>query len=310
MTRPRFDAEPVERVRRQIVSRLRREAQDTGSVASRTLLRTIFPDHAYGRPTTGTPESVARIAVEDLRAFAAQRLGRDTLVIGAVGDIAPEALGPLVDQAFGSLSAASAPFAIPEVAPATDGGVTVVRMAVPQTEIQFAQAGLKRDHPDFYAATVLNQIVGGAFTSRLYQEVRERRGLVYSVYSSLAPLDRAGLILGGAATENARARETVEVIRGEWRRLQAEGPSAAELEDAKLFLTDSFPLRFTSSGRIAAILVGMQLDDLGIDYLDKRNALIEAVTLADVRRLAGSVLAPDRLTFVAVGQPEGLGAAP
>ena len=147
---------------------------------------------------------------------------------------------------------------------------------------------------------------GGGFTSRLYDSIREKRGLAYSVYSVLYPLDRAGIIVGGAGTANASAGETVSLVRAEWKRMAEEGPTAAELDDAKRFLTGSFPLRFSSSEGIAAMLVGLQLDHLGIDYLDRRNALIEAVSLDDIRRVAKRLLAPDDLVFVVVGEPEGL----
>jgi zinc protease len=151
-------------------------------------------------------------------------------------------------------------------------------------------------------------LASGPFTSRLYQEVREKRGLVYTVYARLAPLDHSSLILGLAGTVNERAGETIAVIRDVWRAVAGEGVSAGELADAKTYLTGSFPLRFTSSGQIAAILVSMQLEDLGIDYLDRRNGLIEAVSLGDVNRLARELLAPPALAFAIAGNPEGVDA--
>ena len=157
------------------------------------------------------------------------------------------------------------------------------------------------------AAYVLNYILGGGgFTSRLTEEVREKRGLAYSVYSYLQPMKRAALMVGGVATENARAGQSIELIRNEWRRMRDSGPSADELDQAKTYLTGSYALRFTSTGRIARILLGVQLDYLGIDYIDRRNGLIEAVTLADVRRVANRLLDPDALSFTVVGRPEGL----
>ena len=233
----------------------------------------------------------------------AERLSRDRLVLGVVGDITAAELAPLLKATFGGLPAA-APASVAETVPAAAGDAAIIDMDVPQSAIAFGQGGLKRDDPRFYALTVLNQILGGGgLTSRLFDEVREKRGLVYSVYTGLVPLDRAALILGGAGTANERVAETIQVIREQWRRLASEGVYATELADSKTYLTGSFPLRFSGSGRIAGLLVSVQLDNLGIDYLDRRNGLIEAVTLDDVNALARDLLAPNKLTFIIVGQP-------
>ena len=168
-----------------------------------------------------------------------------------------------------------------------------------------------RHDPDFYPAYVMNHILGGGgFTSRLYSEVREKRGLAYSVYTYLSPMDRSAVYVGGAGTANARVAETIKVVRDEWTKMAENGVTDAELTAAKKYLTGSFPLRFTSTERIASMLVGMQMDDLGIDYLDKRNGYIEAVGPDDIRRVARKLLHADRLTFVVVGQPEGVTAKP
>ena len=136
--------------------------------------------------------------------------------------------------------------------------------------------------------------------------MREKRGLAYSVYSYLNSLDHGALVVGGVGTANARVAESLAVIREEWKRMAKDGPTAEELEAAKTYLTGSYPLRLTSSGRIASMLVGIQLDNLGIDYVDKRNGYIEAVTLEDARRVAKRLYDGDKLTVVVVGKPERL----
>lgn len=307
VTEPRFDAEPVERIRGQILSNLRHQTQDPDTLARQALFAELFPDHPYGRRLEGTEQTINALTAEDLRGFAARRLARDNLVIGVVGDISPAQLATALDQAFGELPQQAAPWRLETVAPRSANTVTIIKQAFPQSTIVYAQRGPLRDDPDYYAAYVLNHILGGGgFTSRLYNEVRDKRGLAYSVYSTLLPMDFAGLVLGASGTRNDRAAETVKVIQDEWRRMAAEGPTAEELEDAKLFLTGSFPLQFSSSDRISGILTAIQLDDLGIDYLDKRNALIEGVTLEGVRRVARTLLDPAGLRFVVVGQPAGL----
>ncbi|MEE8279382.1 MAG: pitrilysin family protein [Alphaproteobacteria bacterium] len=307
VTAPKFDDEPVARIRNQILARLRRDSEDPDTIASRTLSRALFPDHPYGRPVRGTPESIAAITTGELRQFVKQRLARANLVIGVVGDIGPGDLARLLDSTFGGLPDRAAAGRVAETKPAVRNATIVVTKPVPQSAIVFGQEGIKRDDPDFYAAYVMNHVLGGGgFTSRLYDQVREKRGLAYSVYSILYPLDHAALILGGAGTANARVAETLSVVRAEWRRLAAGGLTDKELADAKTYLTGSFPLRFTSSGRIASILVGMQRDKLGIDYLERRNSYIEAVTLDDVNRVARRILDADRLTVVVVGEPDGV----
>ena len=307
LTRPRFDDEPVARMGSQILTIIQRNSEDPDVIASRALRRALFPDHPYGRPVTGTEDSVKAITAADLRRFVAERLARDNLLIGAVGDIAPDQLAALLDETFGGLPGKAAAWRLPEVTPIATGRTIVVRKAVPQSAILFAQAGIKRDDDDFYPAYVMNYVLGGGgFTSRLYGEVREKRGLAYSVYTYLSPLASSALLQGGVGTANARVAETLGVVRAEWRRMAADGVEEAELADAKTYLTGSFPLRFSSSGRIAAILVGMQLDRLGIDYLDRRNGFVEAVTRDDVNRVARRLLDTEGLTTVVVGEPEGV----
>ncbi|MGQ0664047.1 MAG: M16 family metallopeptidase [Pseudomonadota bacterium] len=310
LTRPRFDTADLERLRARTLAALARASEEPNTIAGRTFMATAFPGHPYGRPVRGTPDSVAKLGPEDLKAFLAARLARDNLVIAAVGDITPFELGALLDLAFGELPAASAPGAVAEAAPHGRGRTIVVKRAIPQSVVSFGEAGVKRDDPDFYTATVMNYILGGGgFTSRLTAELREKRGLAYSVSSYLSPFDHAALVMGGTASANARVKQSIELIRAEWRRMRDEGPSAEELAEAKTYLTGSFALRLDSTARIARTLASMQYDRLGIDYLDRRNGLIEAVTLEDVRRLARRLLDPDRLLVVVVGEPEGLDGA-
>jgi zinc protease len=306
LTEPRFDAEPVERIRNQIQANLRRRAEDPDYVAGLTWFATAFAGHPYSRPVEGTDESLAAIEVADLRGFVADRLARDNLVIGVAGDVTAAELAPLLDRAFGGLPAHSVPYQLAEREPA-GGGTVVVHRDVPQSQVLFGQEGLARDDPDFYAAYVANHILGGGgFTSRLTEEVREKRGLAYSVYSYLYPMDFAPIWLGGLGSANAAVGQAVQVVREQLAQMAAGEISEAALEDAKTYLTGSFPLRLTSNDAIAGTLVQMQVDDLGIDYLERRNGYIEAVTLADVRRVAARLYHPDSLLVVVVGEPEGV----
>jgi zinc protease len=307
LTVPRFDAEPVERIRGQLLARLARNAVQPGDLADRVWWRTVFPDHPYGRDPDGTPASLAAITQADLRDWAKARLGRDNLVLGVVGDISAADLAPLLDKTFGALPAKAAPSALPIASAQAPGDVIVIQRPVPQSVVVLGEGALRRDDPDYYAATLVNYVLGGGgFASWLTREVREERGLAYSVSSALITLDHAGLLQADVATENARVAESIAVIREQWKRMAEEGPTAAELADAKTYLIGSFPLRLASTGSAARVLVSIQLDNLGFDYLDRRDELINGVTLEDAKRVARRLFDPARLTVVVVGSPVGV----
>ncbi|MYH36861.1 MAG: insulinase family protein [Rhodospirillaceae bacterium] len=306
LARPRFDADAVERMRAGLLSGYLRDSRRPRYLARRAFWSSAFPDHPYGRPVSGTTKSLGAIARADLERFVADNLTRDNLFVGVVGDVTPAQLAVLLDKAFGSLPAKRKSRPVPAAAPKLEGGLVVKRFDTPQSVAMFGQPGLPRRHPDYYAAYVLNHILGGGFTSRLYLQIREKRGLAYSVYSYLWPMRRTSLLLGAVATENARVAESVAIIRKEWTRIAEAGPTAEELAAARKYLTGSYPLRFSSSSRIADMLVGLQFEGLERDYFARRNGYIEKVTLADVRRVAKSLLKPGRLTFFIVGKPAGL----
>ena len=307
LTAPRFDAEPVERIRRQIVAGLESGKDNPRRLAGRAWYRLVFGDHPYARPLAGTPQSVAAVTVEDLRRFVRGRLVREGLVVGVAGDISPDELGRRLDEAFGPLPASGAPAALAEAAP--EGGVLkVIAKQIPQSVVVFGQPGIGRDDPDFYAAYVMNHILAVGQNSRLNRELREKRGLVYSVSSHLAPFDKAALIVGGLATANARVKTALDLLREEWGRMAREGVGEDELDAAKRYLNGAFPLRLDSTRSIARMLVGLQENRLGIDYIERRSSLIGAVTAEDIRRVARRLLSPDKLAVVIVGSPDGLDA--
>ena len=304
LTQPRFDPEPVARVRDQILISLARRSVDPSSLAYRTWFRVLFGDHPYAEPVEGEPATVTAIETADLRKLVTERLARSNLIVGVAGDITAAELAPLLDRAFGALPKEPAPRELPKVAGLDTGETVVVERPIPQSIAVFGHAGLRREDPDWYAALILNYALGGGgFTSRLMEEIREKRGLAYGVSTSLLPLDRAGLIMGQVATENDRVSESVELIRAEWRRVAEQGLTPEETANAKAYLVGSFPISLDSTRRIAATLVSIQENHLGIDYLDRRKALIEAVTPEDLRRVAQRLLDPAALTFVVVGQP-------
>ncbi|MEX3313812.1 M16 family metallopeptidase [Sulfitobacter sp. PS-8MA] len=307
---PRFDADAIERVRGQVIANIRSNQKDPNKIASQTFDKIAFGDHPYGSSLNGTLQSVAALTRDDLLEAHRNVLARDRIYVGAVGDITPEELGQLLDDLLGDLPAEGAPMP-PRAEVDIPPGTTLVDFATPQSVALFGQPGIAQDDPDWFAATVLNRVLGGGgFESRLMTEVREKRGLTYGVYSYLAPRDLAETYLGSVSSANDRIAEAIEVIRAEWAKAAEEGITQEELEAAKTYITGAYPLKFDGNAPIANILVGMQMLDLPIDYIATRNDKVEAVTLEDVKRVASELLEPENLHFVVVGQPEGLDATP
>jgi len=306
LTKPRFEGTDVEIIRSQILSNLRRATTSPTDIASLRWWQTAFADHPYGRPVNGSLESVPTVTADDLKDYTRRVLARANLKIAVVGDIDAEAVKAMLDRVFGALPAEPDLKPVANVAPQGLGRRIVVKLDVPQAVVTFGGAGIARKDPDFMAAYIVNHILGGgAFSSRLYQEVREKRGLAYSVYDSLVWLNHSALFLGGTATRADRAGETLDVIDKEIRRLAESGPTADELAKAKAYLNGSFALNLDTSSKIAALLVQLQLDGLGIDYFTRRPEMINAVTLDDAKRVARRLLDGGMLVTVA-GRPEGL----
>ena len=306
LVNPRFDEQAIQRVRAQVMSNIRSSLKDPRDLAGMAFDKLVYGEHPYATPLNGTAESVSSLERQDLLDAHKATLARDRVFISAVGDITEDELKSLLEDLLGDLPETGAP--LPEPAEVNlPGGVKVVDFETPQSVAMFAQPGIDRDDPDFFAAYILNHILGGgSFESRLMQEVREKRGLTYGVYSYLADRDGAQLWMGSVSSANDRIAEAVKVIRDEWARIRDNGVTEQELQDAKTYLTGAYPLRFDGNGPIADITVAMQMENLPTDYILNRNAMVEAVTLEDVNRVAQDLLDPSRLTFVITGQPKGL----
>ena len=306
VTQPRFDQSDVEVIRAQILSMLRRATTSPTDIANLRWWQVAFADHPYGRPVNGTLESVPTVTIADLKDYTHRVLTRGNLKVAVVGDIDAETVKVMLDRVFGGLPAQPELKPVPNVSPQGLGRRIVVKVDVPQAVLAFGGPGIARKDPDFMAAYIVNHILGGgAFSSRLYQEVREKRGLAYSVYDSLVWLNHSALFLGGTATRADRAGETLDVIDKEIHRLADDGPTADELAKAKAYLNGSFVLNLDTSSKIAALLVQLQLDGLGIDYFTRRPEMINGVTLEDARRVAKRMLDSGMLVTVA-GRPEGI----
>ena len=302
LTAARFDSEPMERVRAQVLSSLRQESTNPVSIGSRRFWEQAFGTHPYARQSSGSLESVPTIQAADLKDYSRRVLAKDALKVAVVGDIDADSLGKLLDTAFGSLPAKA------DLVPVAD--VEVVKppkkfsetVDVPQTSVLFGGPGIRRDDPDFMAAYIVNHILaGGTLSSRLYKEVREKRGLVYSVSESLIWMKHASVFAGTTATRADKATETLDTIAAEIGRISNEGPTQQELDEAKSYLKGSQMLALDTSSKIAAALLQYQTDNLGIDYIEKRNGIVDAVTLDQAKRVAKRIWGQGLLS-VSVGR--------
>jgi zinc protease len=306
LTKPRFDAEAVERVREQELSVLRRDTTNPNDLASRRWWQTAFPGHPYGRETKGTLETMARVTVDDLRDYVRRVFARNGLKVSIVGDVDEKTAGEIIDRAFGGLPARNDLKAIPDTTPRGLGRRIVIDVDVPQAVVTFGGPGIARSDPQFMAAYIVNHILGGgSFSSRLYKEVREKRGLAYGVSNSLVWFRHAAVVLGGTATRADATADALAVIEQETKRMAENGPTAEELAAAKSFLKGSYALTLDTSGKIAAQLTQIQIDNLGIDYIQRRSSLIDAVTIEDAKKAARRLYGSGMLVTVA-GRPKGL----
>jgi zinc protease len=306
LAEPRFDADSIERVRAQTIAGLRYQQNDPGVMATRRFFEAGFPGHPYSRPTSGTVESVERITRDDIVAMHRLLIARGRVKVAVVGAIDAERLSALVDKVFGSLQEAM-PLAVVEPALlVADGQRLVADLDVPQSVIRFGTQGITWRDPGFIPAYVLNHVLGGgSFTSRLFQEVREKRGLAYSVGTSLVSYRASSMTWGYTATKNERVTECLDVIGSEIARLHADGPTEEELQKAKDYLVGSYALGFDTSTKIAHTMVQIAFEGLGIDYIAKRNELVSAVTQADIRNASDRIFGGGMLTVIA-GRPTGL----
>ncbi len=302
---PRFDAEPLARIKRQMLVGIRTRETNPNYIANLALDQALYPDHQYARRTSReSVEAISRGALQERRAAL---LNRATLQITIVGDIEAEAAGQALDRIFGSLPQVARPA---EPADATLRAATplIVRpLPQPQSLILFAGPGIQDEDPDWIPLAVANYILGGGgFSSRLMDQVREQRGLVYGIGTGPSVREHSAVIRGSAQSENGDVREALDVTRAEMARLYRDGATQAEVNDAITYLTGSFALDLDSDAKIANVVHGYQIAGRDLDYVNQRNGLIRAVTRDDVNRVIRRLFNPDAFTFVVVGEPEGL----
>lgn len=310
VTAPRFDADRVEQRRAQAIAGLNQADQRPASVAQRTMMATVFAGHPYANNASGVRETLATLTVQQIKDRAAAVLTRNGLIVAAVGDIDAAELSRQLDRAFGRLPAGVARPALPDWTPTARPRAVNVERPVPQSSVLIALPAIPRDDPDWHAAVVLTHIMGGGQQSRLFTEVREKRGLAYSISASLRLLAKASLFVVSTGSANERVADSLRIIKAELLRAR-EGVTDQELSEAKTYLSGALALSLDSSGSVASLLHSLQVDRQPRDYLDRRVALIGAVKAEDVRRVARRILREEAMTTIVVGgKPPGATAEP
>lgn len=304
VNKPRFDQAPIDRIRQQIIARIKASERDPNTIAGRKFAKALYGSHPYGRQSEGTALSLSAITHADLAIFHKRNFARDNLIISVVGAISPEELAPLLDKVFGDLPEKAQLDSIGD-AKLAFGQTTRVDYALPQTSITMVYPGVRRQDPDFFPAYIMNHILGGGtFSSRIYNEVREKRGLAYSAGSNLTNRDHMAALMVSTATRADRASETLQILKSEIARMAKDGPTEEELVEAKKYLVGSYAVNnLDSSSAVASTLLGLQEENLGRDYIDKRADLINAVTLDQVKAVAKKLLETDPAVLI-VGPPQ------
>ncbi|WP_072375614.1 pitrilysin family protein [Hyphomicrobium sp. NDB2Meth4] len=301
---PRFDADAVARTRQRLKVGIARAAREPDKVAAAEWDAVAFAGHPYARPIVGTLASVDAVMADDMEFYRRRAFCKRTLKVTAVGDVTAEELGQLLDEVFGDLpddTQLPVPGAV-GVLPA--GRRSIIEMDVPQSVAVFGMTALARKDPDYMASVVLNFIGGGgSFSSRLMEEVRVKRGLTYGVSTSIVPMRCASILKGSVATRNHLIGTSLEVIGAEFAKMAAGDIGEDEVAKAKSAIIGSYPLAFDASAKIANQLLGLRLDGFGPEYVANRNAMVAAVTLADVKRVAAELLRPENLIVTVVGKP-------
>ena len=301
---PNFDAKELAKMKNFDPAESRLSSSSEQSFAQKILLQKIFSPHPYSIPITGTLDGRQSITIRDIQQSFTARFSRENLVFSVVGDIPRQQLNACIDNTFEALPLKSTTVSHSEIPFNFDGQITIIPKDTPQSGVIFAQKGLSVNDKDYLAFLIVNDVLGGKpFTSRLWLEARENKGLVYSIHTDPMIRRFATLWVGAFESDNATVKEVITIIRQEWESIKKNGITEAEFNASKTGLSGSFALNFTTPEGIANMLLHCYLSQIPTNYVNKRNQQLALVTLADVNRVAKTILTPEQLTFVVVGNP-------
>lgn len=301
MSKPRFDEKAVERIRGQIQVVITKQQEDPEALASLKFNELIFEGHPYGRVQYGKSEDVAKISKADLQNFVKDHFTHENMVVSVVGDVTADKISAMLDKNINLPQKANLPAVL--AAPVINKTKREdISKSIPQTAVMFGLKAPQRNDPDFYPAYLMNYILGGgSFESRLMQEIREKNGLVYTVYSYIDNAHSSGILAGYLGTKNSNSDKAIELLKQQIKKMKEGGITESELQAAKDYLIGSFPLKMTKNSNLAAFLSVMQTESLGIDFFEKRNSYVENVTVEQVNAVASRLLNDDDMVIVTVG---------
>ena len=304
INKARFPINEIKKVKSQVKASIKIDNSNISTIASNKFNEFFFKDKLIGRNTKGTLKTLSTISRDDIKSIYKSSFIKDRLVIGISGDIDPSLAKKYVDYVFGDLQSEKFKNPISKLKELSEGR-KIIKMKTPQTTVVFGQKGLGRKDEDYFAARVINYVLGGGgFQSRLYKEIREANGLVYSIYSYLMPYEYAGVIVGGFQTRNENVGTTIEKVKSEWKKIKTNGITKTELQNAKTYYKGSFSRNFTSTMSIASLLMIVQYYDLGEDYFRKRDLIIDDLKLNEINNLAKKLFDSESLFFMIVGEPK------
>jgi zinc protease len=304
---PRFDEEPIERMKAANISRIKSSLSKPNWIAARLMNDIAFKDHPYSLNSGGTITTLKNLSAKDLIDFKNAYLTKDRLNIAVTGDITAKELEAVLDYIFGDLPESGKKSELEAIQIYNGGKTFLFEKDIPQTIIQIWQKGIDHKDPDYHTAQVMDFILGGSgFGSRLTEEVREKRGLTYGIYSYINQMEATDIYGVSTSTKNETAQEVLSIIKDEWHKIQDDNVTDKELADAKSYLIGSVPLSLSSTSQISKIVLNLLLDNLPKDYLDQREKAIQSVSKEDIKRLAKTLLTPDNFTIILVGKPENI----
>ena len=302
LTNPLLDDKDIEKIRNQILSGLKLKEIDVNNLASKEFHQVFFSSHSFGRNVEGTVSSINNISKNDLRNYIKKFLSISNLVIGVSGNVKSNEINNLIDDAFGHFVLKNQNLPVIPTKNNFPSGIQIEKKSFSQAAVLFGHKGLKRNDKNFFAARIVNYVLGGGgFQSRMYKNVREKRGLVYSIYSYLVPYKNNDILLGGFQTKNETVYEAISLVKDEWEKISSVGITQKEFEEAKTYYKGSFSRNLTSTSSISSLLKVVQEYGLPKSYFKNRNKIIDSLTLKEVNIVAKNLFKKEDLFFTIVG---------
>jgi len=302
---PAFAPSEIERQRQQVLSGLQVTYNDPEYLAGIVFDRLVYGFHPYGRPSAGTPESIRSITRDDLVAFHDRYFAPNNAILAVVGDVTAEEAFAAAERALGDWS--SRELALPafgDPPPPTRRVVLIDRPDAVQTEIRVGHLGVPRKNRDYTALDLAIKILGGEGANRLHRVLRSERGLTYGASAEFETLQQSGDFVAETNTRSETTAEALRLIVDEFWRLRRERVNRAELEGAQAYLAGNFPLTIETPSQIALQVLNQMFYGLDLADLEDFPERVNAVTPAEVQRVAETYLKPDRLTIVLVGNAD------